>query len=129
MVISNAIKKYSIENFNFIILEEVDNEKLDEREIFWISEKDSYYHGYNSTKGGKSHVGYRIPYSMEEIVEYYVTNPKLSCRDVGKHFGIFHETVSAILKEYNIPIRNGKNPITLKRNDEEFHFYTYTDAA
>lgn len=129
MVISKAIKKYGVENFSFFLLEETDNTKLDEREIFWIEEKDSYYHGYNSTKGGKSHLGYRIPYEMEEIVEFYVTHPKMSCRDVGKHFGIFHETVSAILKEYNVPLRKGKNPITLKHNKEEYSFSTYKDAA
>ena len=129
MVISKAIQKYGIENFNFFLIEEVENDLLDEKEIFWIAEKDSYYHGYNSTKGGKSHIGYRIPYEMEEIVEFYVTHPRMSCRDVGKHFNIFHETVSSILKEYNIPIRNGKNPITLKRGNEEYHFNTYKDAG
>ena len=66
---------------------------------------------------------------MEEIVEFYVTHPKKSCRDVAKHFNIFHETVSSILKEYNIPLRNGKNPIILKRGEEEYCFYTYKDAG
>lgn len=84
MAISHAIEKYGIKNFNFSLIEKVENNLLDEREIFWIAKKDSYYHGYNSTKGGKSHRGYRIPYEMEEIVEYYVTHPKLSCRDVAK---------------------------------------------
>ena len=130
MVISKAIQKYGEENFKFFILEEVENnDLLDEKEIFWIAEKNSYYHGYNSTKGGKAHIGYRIPYEMEEIVEFYVTHPKMSCRDVAKHFDIFHETVSAILKEYNIPLRNGKNPIMLKRGEEEYCFNTYKDAG
>lgn len=129
MVISKAIKKYGVENFQFFLLEEVDNNLLDKQEIFWIAKKDSYYHGYNSTKGGKSHAGYRIPYEMEEIVEFYISHPKMSCRDVAKHFNIFHETVSAILKEYNVPLRNGKNPITLKRRNEEYTFNTYKDAG
>ena len=63
MVISSAIKKYGVNNFSFYLLEEgIEESNLDDREIFWIAEKDSYYHGYNSTKGGKSHIGYRIPY-------------------------------------------------------------------
>lgn len=66
---------------------------------------------------------------MEEIVEFYVTHPKMSCRDVATHFNIFHETVSAILKEYGIPLRNGKNPIVLRRGDEEYSFNTYKDAG
>ena len=130
MVISSAIKKYGVNNFSFYLLEEgIEESNLDDREIFWIAEKDSYYHGYNSTKGGKSHIGYRIPYEVEEIVEYYVTHSKMSCRDVAKHFNIFHETISTILKEYNIPLRNGKNPITLKRGNEEYSFNTYKDAG
>ena len=130
MVISHAIKKYGVENFSFLILEEnIEENKLDEREKYWIENKNSFLHGYNSTRGGKSHIGYRIKYPIEEIVDYYVTHKNLSCRDVGKHFGIFHETVSAILKEYNIPLRKGKNPITLKRNNEEYSFSSYKEAA
>lgn len=129
MVISQALKKYGVENFTFNILEQVPNDLLDEKEIFWIEQKDSYYHGYNSTKGGKSHLGYRIQYPLEEIVEYYVVNKNVSCRDTAKHFGIFHETVSAILKEYNIPIRTGKNYICLKKDNCIYEFNTYKDAA
>ena len=129
MVISKAIKKYGVKNFKFCLLEEVKEEKLDEREIFWIAKKDSYYNGYNSTKGGKSHIGYRIPYEPKEIADFYVNHPKMSCRDVAKHFNIFHETVSSILKKYNIPLRRGKNPIILKRGDEEYVFSTYKDAG
>lgn len=130
MAISFAIKKYNVENFQFIIIEEnVDNDKLDEREIYWIEQKDSFLHGYNNTRGGKSHIGFRIKYPMDEIVDYYISNPTMSCRDVAKHFDIFHETVSNILKEYHIPLRTGKNPITLKRNDEIYHFDNYKEAA
>lgn len=52
-----ALKKYGRENFNLVILEEnIPLDKLDEREIFWIKEFNSYYKtgfGYNMTKGGK----------------------------------------------------------------------------
>lgn len=129
MVISKAIRKYGVENFDFTILEEIEEEKLDEREIYWVENKNSYLGGYNSTRGGKSHIGYRIPHSLEEIVEYYKNNPRLSCRDVASHFGIFHETVSSILKEFDIPIRTGKNPIILKKDGKEWGFSTYKEAG
>lgn len=48
----NAIKKYGWENFDHVILEICDISMADEREIYWISEKDSYINGYNSTLGG-----------------------------------------------------------------------------
>ena len=129
MVISKAIKKYGVKNFSFLILEEVENDLLDDREIYWIALKNSFYNGYNSTKGGKSKKAYRIPYTQDEIVNYYIDNPKLSCRDVAKHFNIFHETVSAILKENNVPIRKGKNPLILRGEDKEYSFSNYTEAA
>ena len=47
-----AIEKYGKENFIWEILEECDNSKLDEREIFWIDYYHTYGRGYNATKGG-----------------------------------------------------------------------------
>ena len=50
------IREYGIDNFDLIILEEVNNkEDLDEREIYWIKEKNSYVknNGYNLTSGGQ----------------------------------------------------------------------------
>lgn len=48
-----AMNKYGIDNFIFSILEECPVEKLDEREIFWISQLNSYLKGYNMTRGGQ----------------------------------------------------------------------------
>lgn len=46
------MKKYRIDNFNIIELEECENGLLDEREIYWISYYNSYNNGYNMTTGG-----------------------------------------------------------------------------
>ena len=51
---SAAWKKYGADAFEWVILEECDIEKLDDREIFWIAQKDSFNNGYNLTAGGKS---------------------------------------------------------------------------
>lgn len=48
----NAIKKYSWDNFDHVILEECDIENANSRETYWITVKDSYLNGYNSTPGG-----------------------------------------------------------------------------
>jgi hypothetical protein len=37
-----------------VVLEECKEEELNEREIYWIGQYDSYYNGYNCTKGGDS---------------------------------------------------------------------------
>lgn len=55
----NSIHKYGKENFILEILEDnVSNECLDEREIYWISKYDSYNNGYNETIGGSGTIGY-----------------------------------------------------------------------
>ena len=48
-----AMNKYGVEHFYFEIIEEVDNSKLDEREIFWIAKENSQVpNGYNISSGG-----------------------------------------------------------------------------
>ena len=52
-----AIKKYGANNFLKEILEDnIFNEKLDEREIYWIAKEGTYIDngGYNLTVGGKN---------------------------------------------------------------------------
>lgn len=52
-----GINKYhpelKIENLSFSILELCSNDKLDEREKYWISYYDSYNKGFNRTEGGR----------------------------------------------------------------------------
>lgn len=53
--LSQGVRKYGDQAYELIILEEnIPLSKLDEREIFWIDYYDTYYHGYNQTKGGSS---------------------------------------------------------------------------
>lgn len=47
-----ALNKYGKDNFNWEIIEEVPNEILNGREIYWINFYNSYKDGYNSTPGG-----------------------------------------------------------------------------
>ena len=115
MEISRQIQNKGVNNFTFEVIEIVEDEKADEAEIKWIAYYDSFYNGYNRTKGGKEHYLFmRLSFSKEELIEYWDNNPYKSCREVGKHFGVHHETVSKILKEYDRPIIHGKSRIVLK---------------
>lgn len=63
-----AMHKFGIEHFNIEKIEEFENispEDLDIREQYWIEYYDSFYNGYNSTKGGK--LGYR---NIKDILCY-----------------------------------------------------------
>lgn len=53
MVIHKAMFKYGKDNFSFEIIEECDNNKLSERESYWIKYYNTYEEGYNSTLGGE----------------------------------------------------------------------------
>lgn len=64
--IHKAIRKYGVENFEFSVLEECPVDKLDEREIYWISELDTYNNGYNMTLGGEGHILYLNPKEREQ---------------------------------------------------------------
>mgnify|MGYP003113221052 CR=1 FL=1 len=53
MAIIHAIRKYGAENFKFRVIEECTDDKINERETYWIDKLDTYNHGYNSTYGGE----------------------------------------------------------------------------
>lgn len=55
----NAWKKYGPEAFLWVVLEECEALELDDREIFWIEQKNSYKDGYNQTLGGGGCRGYK----------------------------------------------------------------------
>lgn len=58
----NAILKYGIDNFDYIVLEKASREKLPEREMYWIKKLNSFgKNGYNMTMGGDNPLGYKFP--------------------------------------------------------------------
>lgn len=70
--LSNAIKKYGIENFTFETLEECSIEELDEREIFWINYFKTIDSNmlYNIAEGG--HGGDTISNLPKEKYDAYI---------------------------------------------------------
>lgn len=65
-LISEAVRKYGIENFSLEILEFCEIDKLNDREIYWISELNSYKNGYNATLGG-DHNPMLLPEIREKV--------------------------------------------------------------
>lgn len=54
-----AWQKYGPAAFEWVVLEECPVECLDDREVYWIAQKDSYKNGYNRTLGGGGVRGYQ----------------------------------------------------------------------
>lgn len=94
--LSKAFRKYGIENFSFEILEECNKEKLNEREIYYISLYNTYYNGYNQTKGGQN-----CPYSklkenqVLEIKQKLITQ-KYSLEKLSKEYNVHKDTIRNI---------------------------------
>lgn len=97
MVIYQAIRKYGIDNFSFEIIEECPEEKLNEREQYWIAYYDSYYNGYNCTLGGdENHIHLGKAVELYDLQGNYVTTyPNIT--EAAKHIGVSRNTIYGIL--------------------------------
>lgn len=62
-----AMNLYGVDNFSFEVIETIENNLLNEREIYWIQFYNSFVpNGYNLTLGGEGAQGYSRPQTLEE---------------------------------------------------------------
>ena len=129
IVLYKAFNKYGIENFICEEIEEVPNDKLDEREKYWIEYYDSYFNGYNSTLGGRATQLYN--WDTDDIIEKYMVLK--SARAVAKEIGCDHSTIDRILNENGVkrftPSQQQSKPLYFKKKDEIHRFGTTREAA
>ena len=129
IVLYKAFNKYGIENFICEEIEKVPNDKLDEREKYWIEYYDSYFNGYNSTLGGRTTQLYN--WDTDDIIEKYMILK--SARAVAKEIGCDHSTIDRILNENGVkrftPSQQQSKPLYFKKKDEIYHFETTREAA
>ena len=111
-----AIYKYGLENFEFSIIEECEQEILNEREIYWIKCYNSYNNGYNQTKGGNDN-NLTTKLNLEEVIEIrdLLANSFISEEDIGKKYNVSLISISSINtgkywhdENISYPIRNNK---------------------
>ena len=91
-----AMRKYGIEHFHIELIEETDNPE--EREIFWIEQKQSFKYGYNATMGGdgKRYIDYNLVIATYKEVK--------NIAEVARQLGIDRSHISTILHNYNVNI-------------------------
>lgn len=126
-----AFNKYGIENFQISLIEETATP--DEREIFWIEQKQSFKNGYNATKGGdgKHYVDYELINTLWE--------KGYGPLEIAKLTGYCKETVSRGLKNstvtqemiYARKFENQQKPVCKidKQTDEILYVYKSISEA
>lgn len=118
-----AIRKHGLENFSFSVIEECNQEDLNSKEIYWISEYQSYPpklgKGYNLTMGGG---GYRNPNEDLDLIVDYLLNSKLSQTEIANKLGYAQTLISGINsgkyyfnKDLSYPLRKFQGKAKLKK--------------
>lgn len=123
----DAINKYGIENFIIEELEQVEDEtKLNEREIYWIQELQTYdSNGYNATKGGDG----KILYDYKEIID--LANLGNSAQQISDKLGCCLDTIYKVIRTNKVKLRKGdSNPVEQYSLSGEYiqTFFSLTDA-
>lgn len=101
----NAIKKYGKDNFYIELLENnIPINLLDQKEIEYIEKYDSFFNGYNSTKGGDGRTICK-EYDENEIIRLY-TQEKKSCKEIAPLFNVSYTTIFRVLLRKGVAIRH-----------------------
>lgn len=124
-----AFRKYGIENFSFEILELCEEEKLREREIYWINKLDAINKGYNEVNNwqpeitalGEKHPNHKL--SEKDVIDIRTRyNNHERCKEVEKLYKdkIGHSGFSKVWKG-----ETWKNimPEVYTPENKEFHLH------
>ena len=100
----NAIRKYGISNISFIVIDVVDNfEEAKASEIYYVEKYDTYYSGYNSTKGGGGIYGYKHTDEYKEYVSEQVKKRNLDLKNQGlKPLQYIQYSENEVVNKYGI---------------------------
>lgn len=129
MAIKEAIRKYGKENFIIELIEEVEQDKLDEREVYWISYYDSYNKGYNCTLGGQN--GATRSTSLSWLEENEIIEAKylgFSSKEIGQVYNIDRSTVKNIFNRHNLRMPIKRN-LEYRINKEAFIQFLSTNPT
>ena len=93
--------KYGLNHFNIELIEECSNDKLNEREKYWINYFNSFNEGYNATRGGDGVVKYD-----REIISQLLLENILSCEEIANIFNCCTAVIYEIAHNCNINLKS-----------------------
>lgn len=91
-----AMRKYGIE----AIEENIPDDKIDERENYWISFFKTYSNGYNATAGGDGKTFYDHNFFLQEF------SKGKSITEIASEVGCDHTTVSKVIRAAGLRVRD-----------------------
>lgn len=101
--LQEAYNKYKYYPSIYLLEKNISNIELDNREVFWIKEFDSYYNGFNSTPGGKYYEFGENLIASRKYPEYVYVNILFdlvytdnSSAVIAEENGVLEHTVSSI---------------------------------
>lgn len=97
-ILGRAFIKHGISNFEFSIVELCAKEELNNREIYWIKQYNSYTKGYNATPGGNSSqnkVG-KLTQNKVDKIKLALKENKLSKVAIANKYKVAESTIRAI---------------------------------
>lgn len=104
-----AMRKYGTEAFRISEIEKCLNKTLNEREMYWISELDSYHNGYNSTYGGDGVHMDRYIHKFIPVVQYDKEGNKIaefeSAMQAEEITGISRTAICCVCKGIYLSVR------------------------
>lgn len=104
----SALINIGINHFKIRLLEIVDINDIDKKEIEYIAKYNSFYDGYNSTLGGGGRC--KTEYNEDTIINEY--NSGKSIIGIAKELSIVNtRVISRIIKENNITIRSNRKDV------------------
>lgn len=120
-----AFAKYGLENFSVETLEEVEFDKLNEREMYWIAYYDSFKNGYNANCGGKGNVYTWTDSQYEEIRTMYLSG--FTTQKIADLYGVSSWTIVGILKSMRVKIKG--NPMDMNNYEAQELVKEYEEGA
>lgn len=91
-----AFRKYGIESFIFEVLEECEASELNAKEIAYIQQYDSFWHGYNQTPGGYNGAHAQVPKEHILGIIHDLETTTMYHREIAEKWHISTEMVQGI---------------------------------